>query len=253
MMQAVYELDGKVFRFSPVVLDGLLGRGAKGADRMRKLAAAINVSVSSLKDWRRGIHSPSGIEKIDDIAAWAGIPRASLLIEIEGETNMSTDPIETEQLTQLQIAALCKLWNSAHDFLDLAEAVDLFVWPDVKLERIPQSIRPELTLEAADAFAETGAVSSCDLLESARESYLREVRRASPVAGSSMLFAELMKFADVIEKLGYGEEGEDWIPDPDILYDPQEEGYISPMDLAILEGRRLLDGIREGLLKAGAA
>lgn len=155
MRQAVYEVDGKVFRFSPVVLDGLLGRGAKGADRMRKLAAAINVSVSSLKDWRRGIHSPSDIEKIDDIAAWAGIPRASLLIEIEGETNMSTDPIETEQLTQLQIAALCKLWNSAHDFLDLAEAVDLFVWPDVKLERIPQSIRPELTLEAADAAKHT--------------------------------------------------------------------------------------------------
>lgn len=73
MRKDTYRIGDGTFAFSPAVFDSLLGHGAKGAARMRELAGAVHVSISSIKDWRRGTHAPSDFEKVEDIACWAHI------------------------------------------------------------------------------------------------------------------------------------------------------------------------------------
>lgn len=81
MRKDTYRIGDGTFAFSLAVFDSLLGHGAKGAARMRELAGAMHVSISSIKDWRRGAHAPSDLEKVEDIARWAHIDVADLLIE----------------------------------------------------------------------------------------------------------------------------------------------------------------------------
>lgn len=64
MRKDTYRIGDGTFAFSPAVFDSLLGHGAKGAARMRELAGAMHVSISSIKDWRRGTHAPSDFEKV---------------------------------------------------------------------------------------------------------------------------------------------------------------------------------------------
>ena len=111
MRKDPYRIGDGTFAFSPAVFDSLLGHGAKGAARMRELAGAMHVSISSIKDWRRGTHAPSD-------------------------------------------------------------------------------------------FAETA----------------------------------------------FGEDDGKWLPDPDMIFDPHEDGYVSPMEAAELKCRKLLDEIRNDLL-----
>ena len=70
MRKDAYRIGDGTFAFSPAVFDSLLGHGAKGAARMRELAGAMHVSISSIKDMRRGTHAPSDFEKVEDIACW---------------------------------------------------------------------------------------------------------------------------------------------------------------------------------------
>lgn len=130
MRKDTYRIGDGTFAFSPAVFDSLLGHGAKGAARMRELAGAMHVSISSIKDWRRGTHAPSGFEKVEDIACWAHIDVADLLIE-------SGDRTMDEKLTENQLDVLCVLWNQAYDFLDLCEETDHFVWPTTDLRCVP--------------------------------------------------------------------------------------------------------------------
>lgn len=50
MRKDAYRIGDGTFAFSPAVFDSLLGHGAKGAARMRELAGAMHVSISSIKD-----------------------------------------------------------------------------------------------------------------------------------------------------------------------------------------------------------
>lgn len=54
MRKDTYRIGDGTFAFSPAVFDSLLGHGAKGAARMRELAGAMHVSISSIKDCQRG-------------------------------------------------------------------------------------------------------------------------------------------------------------------------------------------------------
>lgn len=45
-----------------------------------------------------------------------------------------------------------------------------------------------------------------------------------------------------------GDDGDKWLPDPDMLFDPHDEGYVSPMEAAELKGRKLLDEVRDELV-----
>lgn len=125
-------IGGKPFTFSPAVFDSLLGHGAAGAAKMRELGEAVHVSVSSIKDWRRGAHAPSDLEKVEDIARWAHIDASDLLIE-------SGDGTMDEKLSERQLDVLCALWNQAYDFLDLCEETDHLVWPTTDLRCVPGS------------------------------------------------------------------------------------------------------------------
>lgn len=143
MRKDTYRIGDGTFAFSPAVFDSLLGHGAKGAARMRELAGAMHVSISSIKDWRRGTHAPSDFEKVEDIACWAHIDVADLLIE-------SGDRTMDEKLTENQLDVLCVLWNQAYDFLDLCEETDHFVWPTTDLRCVPDSILHDIKVNPED-------------------------------------------------------------------------------------------------------
>lgn len=199
MRKDTYRIGDGTFAFSPAVFDSLLGHGAKGAARMRELAGAMHVSISSIKDWRRGTHAPSDFEKVEDIACWAHIDVADLLIE-------SGDRTMDEKLTENQLDVLCVLWNQAYDFLDLCEETDHFVWPTTDLRCVPDSILHDIKVNPEDDLC------------------------------------------DIMTETAFGEDDGKWLPDPDMIFDPHEDGYVSPMEAAELKCRKLLDEIRNDLL-----
>lgn len=179
MRKDTYRIGDGTFAFSPAVFDSLLGHGAKGAARMRELAGAMHVSISSIKDWRRGTHAPSDFEKVEDIACWAHIDVADLLIE-------SGDRTMDEKLTENQLDVLCVLWNQAYDFLDLCEETDHFVWPTTDLRCVPDSILHDIKVNPEDDKSRPPwEIGTEDLFLQTLDVYLRACRRATPYVGES--------------------------------------------------------------------
>lgn len=201
MRKDTYRIGDGTFAFSPAVFDSLLGHGAKGAARMRELAGAMHVSISSIKDWRRGTHAPSDFEKVEDIACWAHIDVADLLIE-------SGDRTMDEKLTE----------------------------NDIKVNPEDDKSRPPWEVGTEDLFLQTLDV------------YLRACRRATPYVGESDIFVRLLGLCDIMTETAFGEGDGKWLPDPDMIFDPHEDGYVSPMEAAELKCRKLLDEIRDDLL-----
>lgn len=87
-----------------------------------------------------------------------------------------------------------------------------------------------------------------DLFLQTLSAYLRACRRATPYVGESDTFVKLLGFCDIMTETALGEDGGKWLPDPDMLFDPHEEGYVSPMEDAELKGRKLLDEVRDDLV-----
>lgn len=242
MRKDAYMIGGKPFTFSPAVFDSLLGHGAAGAAKMRELGEAVHVSVSSIKDWRRGAHAPSDLEKVEDIARWAHIDASDLLIE-------SGDGTMDEKLSERQLDVLCALWNQAYDFLDLCEETDHLVWPTTDLRCVPGSILHDVKVNPeSDKACPPWKIDTEDLFLQTLSAYLRACRRATPYVGESDTFVKLLGFCDIMTETALGEDGGKWLPDPDMLFDPHEEGYVSPMEEAELKGRKLLDEVRDDLV-----
>lgn len=103
----------------------------------------LNTPRAIVCDGRRGTHAPSDFEKVEDIACWAHIDVADLLIE-------SGDRTMDEKLTENQLDVLCVLWNQAYDFLDLCEETDHFVWPTTDLRCVPDSILHDIKVNPED-------------------------------------------------------------------------------------------------------
>lgn len=235
MRKDTYRIGDGTFAFSPAVFDSLLGHGAKGAARMRELAGAMHVSISSIKDWRRGTHAPSDFEKVEDIACWAHIDVADLLIE-------SGDRTMDEKLTENQLDVLCVLWNQAYDFLDLCEETDHFVWPTTDLRCVPDSILHDIKVNPEDDKSRPPwEIGTEDLFLQTLDAYLRACRRATPYVGESDIFVRLLGLCDIMTETAFGEDDGKWLPDPDMIFDPHEDGYVSPMEAAELKCRKLLD------------
>lgn len=172
-------IGGKPFTFSPAVFDSLLGHGAAGAAKMRELGEAVHVSVSSIKDWRRGAHAPSDLEKVEDIARWAHIDASDLLIE-------SGDGTMDEKLSERQLDVLCALWNQAYDFLDLCEETDHLVWPTTDLRCVPGSILHDVKVNPeSDKACPPWEIDTEDLFLQTLSAYLRACRRATPYVGET--------------------------------------------------------------------
>lgn len=242
MKRNVYQLGDATYAFSPGSFDALLGHGSVGASKMRELSHAVNVSVSSIKDWRSGAHAPSDIEKVGDVARWLGVETNELLIKM-GDESME------ERLTERQLDVLCDLWAQAFDFLELAKETDYFVWSDYDLDRIPPSLhRDAVVIEDASVDGEPNSILSLGLHEQVLNAYSRSLRRAYPVVGNTGAYVCLREFRDsIVDGMCYDETGE-WLPDPDMLYDPHSEGYVAPMVAKASEGCRLLDELGEQLL-----
>lgn len=186
---------------------------------MRELAGAMHVSISSIKDWRRGTHAPSDFEKVEDIACWAHIDVADLLIE------------------------------SGDDFLDLCEETDHFVWPTTDLRCVPDSILHDIKVNPEDDKPRPPwEIGTEDLFLQTLDVYLRACRRATPYVGESDIFVRLLGLCDIMTETAFGEDDGKWLPDPDMIFDPHEDGYVSPMEAAELKCRKLLDEIRNDLL-----
>ena len=210
--------------------------------RMRELAGAMHVSISSIKDRRRGTHAPSDFEKVEDIACWAHIDVADLLIE-------SGDRTMDEKLTENQLDVLCVLWNQAYDFLDLCEETDHFVWPTTDLRCVPDSILHDIKVNPEDDKSRPPwEIGTEDLFLQTLDVYLRACRRATPYVGESDIFVRLLGLCDIMTETAFGEDDGKWLPDPDMIFDPHEDGYVSPMEAAELKCRKLLDEIRNDLL-----
>lgn len=242
MKRNIYQIDDAAYAFSSGSFDALLGHGSVGASKMRELSHAVNVSVSSIKDWRSGAHVPSDIAKVRDVASWLEVEASQLLIKM-GDESME------ERLTERQLDVLCDLWAQAFDFLELAKETDYFVWNDYDLDRIPPSLRRDaVVVEDASVDGEPNSILSPFLHEQVLNAYSRSLHRAYPIVGSTGAYACLREFRDSIaDGMCYDETGE-WLPDPDMLYDPQPEGYVAPMVAKASEGRRLLDELSEQLL-----
>lgn len=83
--------------------------------------------------------------------------------------------------------------------------------------------------------------------------YLRACRRATPYVGESDIFVRLLGLCDIMTETAFGEDDGKWLPDPDMIFDPHEDGYVSPMEAAELKCRKLLDEIRDDLLALRSA
>lgn len=210
---------------------------------MRDLAETAHVSVSSVKDWRRGAHQPCDIEKVNDIAKWAHVGVEMLLAEVK-EAPM-------EKLSETQLDVLCELWNQAHDFIDLAEKADHFVWRSINLRNIPDSLLHDVKPNDEGRLKGiAGEILSDELHLQTMEAYERACRRAYPYVGKTELFVKLCLVTDIINEVGYGEEDGEWLPDPDMVFESHEDGYVAPMRVAERKGRKLLDEVAEELVEA---
>lgn len=241
MGKVTYRIGGRTLRFSARVFDSFFDGGAKGVAKMRTLAEEINVSVSSIKDWRRGAHSPSDIEKVDDIARWAGVEVDTILIEARSEP--------MEKLSERQLDALSDLWNQAYDFLDLCDETNYFVWHSTRLENIPPSLLHDV-VRSDESYERDrpGEMVTSVMFVQIEDAYTRALRRAYPYVGETEIYGRLADFAGVIDEVGYGEAGDDWVPDPDMIFEHHPEGYAAPMVVAARKGRKMLDEIDDELV-----
>ena len=154
-----------------------------------------------------------------------------------------------EKLSERQLDVLCALWNQAYDFLDLCEETDHLVWPTTDLRCVPGSILHDVKVNPeSDKSCPPWEIDTEDLFLQTLSAYLRACRRATPYVGESDTFVKLLGFCDIMTETALGEDGGKWLPDPDMLFDPHEEGYVSPMEDAELKGRKLLDEVRDDLV-----
>lgn len=159
-----------------------------------------------------------------------------------------------EKLTENQLDVLCVLWNQAYDFLDLCEETDHFVWPTTDLRCVPDSILHDIKVNPEDDKSRPlWEIGTEDLFLQTLDVYLRACRRATPYVGESDIFVRLLGLCDIMTETAFGEDDGKWLPDPDMIFDPHEDGYVSPMETAELKGRKLLDKIRDDLLALRAA
>ena len=107
---------------------------------------------------------------------------------------------------------------------------------DIKVNPEDDKSRPPWEIGTEDLFLQTLDV------------YLRACRRATPYVGESDILVRLLGLCDIMTETAFGEDDGKWLPDPDMIFDPHEDGYVSPMEAAELKCRKLLDEIRNDLL-----
>lgn len=75
-----YMIDGRMYTFDHRAFAALVGRNRPGVlETLKRLSGMLRVSMSSLKEWRRGDHAPSDAGKVRDLAVALGVDVGALL------------------------------------------------------------------------------------------------------------------------------------------------------------------------------
>lgn len=216
-----YEIDGTRFEFDSVAFDALL-RGAreKVTRAMAEMSSATHVSVPSIKEWRRGAHSPSDLGKVRDVAAFLGVDVGALLIVRREAGEMDSRDV----LTDAQAAAFCRVYRKVVDFFEVMELSDELVWHDYDLRGFPASLvedvvpspvyPPSSEPEGRLLYSEHG-VLACDLHAQLSAQVWRTLREERALLGRTPAYERLDEIvSQYVEDYPYDEDGR-WVPDPD--------------------------------------
>ena len=247
-----YVCDGKRYEFDHKAFDALVGRSRPGITRaMKKIADALHVSVPSIKEWRRGTHSPSDLEKVQDLATYLGVSWDTLLRR-EGESAME---ISEETLDAMQYEAWCRIYKEIVDYLELQDLADDFVWDEYNLRGYPASlvrdIVPSTVYPPSDIpdnkmlYGHTG-IKSGDLHLQATLRVQRAVEHERPILQGTKLLDAVQRYVyEHISEFPYDDEGRWWL-DPDLKYDPPYCGeQESPIAVKRLEAQKDLETLLE--------
>ncbi|WP_322354846.1 hypothetical protein [Paratractidigestivibacter sp.] len=219
MGKTTYALGGKEYLFSGEALDALVrGRRDGPQKTMRELAGAMHVSLTSVKEWRRGVHAPSDLAKVEDLARFFRTGTETLLRErTEGMTKLS----------DTQLMAFYRVHRKISEFFWLAENTDRLVWdeydlrgfpPSLVADVVPTRLWPQAVVRCRECIEH--GVRAADLHQQLWEGVCRALEAEKPLLFSCGLYQEL---EDYVEKYVYGyaidDERGEWIPDPDDIYE----------------------------------
>ncbi len=251
MDKTTYTLKGKTYLFSSEALDALIRSRKDGPSKtMSELARAMHVSLTSVKEWRRGAHAPSDITKVEDLARFFHAQTETLLRE---ETTAMT------KLSDVQLMAFYRVHKKISEFFWIATNTDHMVWDEYDLRGFPQSLVADV---ASSCLWTQGITSSFkleygeygvkiqDLHQQLWEGICRQLEAEKPLLYSCELYDELCEY---IEKYVYGyaidEEAGEWLPDPDAIFEatngPDEPRPLSHMETIEAEASTAMAGILE--------
>lgn len=223
-----YALEGRTYRFSSEALDTLIRGRREGPYRTtRELARAIHVSPSSVKEWRCGTHAPSDLSKVEDCA---------MFFRTKTETLLKEEMIAMTKLDDLQLKSFCRVHGKILEFFWMAEYSDRFVWSEYDLRGFPPSlvgdvVPTRLWSQGSGRELAHGAhgIKAADLHQRLWEGVCRALEVEKPVLFSCGLYGDL---SDYVERYVYGyaidAESYEWVPDPDALFEPQDDACVSP-------------------------
>lgn len=244
MDKQTYWLDGRQYQFNNKAFDVLVHRSSKNGTvaLMRRISKEIAVSIPSLKEWRRGAHSPSDITKVSDLAKFFGLETTQLLKEIPMPDTTSC------KLNKLQTKAFCKIYRLILDFNAIAVNTDCFVWDEYDLRRFAatmvKDIVPSWRIGGGGEYKYRhgrDGITAEDLHQQLYDNLALALDKEKPLLEPSGAYDELGNYLEeYVYKYANDENGE-WVPDPDMLFDPQPEGYVAPMRQNALEGQKMLD------------
>lgn len=244
MDKQTYWLNGHEYQFNNKAFDILVRRSSKDGTvaLMRRISEEIAVSVPSLKEWRRGAHSPSDIAKVSDLAKFFGLETTQLLKEIPMSDSTNC------KLNKLQTKAFCKIYRLILNFNTIAVNTDCFVWDEYNLRRFAstliKNVIPSYLNSGGNEYKYTygrHGITAEDLHQQLYENLALTLDKEKPLLEPSGAYDDLGNYLYEYVYRYANNENDEWIPDPDMLYDPQPEGYIAPMRQNALEGQKALD------------
>jgi hypothetical protein len=211
---------------------------------MRSMANALGFSLSSIKDWRSGYYAPDDLSKVDDLARYLHVDRAMLLSPLAEELQMG------ETLNDREAEGLFPVYREIVDFFELVDVTDQLVWHEYDLRSLSPALARDvvpshLYAPSLDRTPATGpmGVTNIDLHDQVSRRVRRALTEQKARLGSSFVYADLDAFVDeYIEMFPY-DENDEWVPDPDLLYEPPKCFSPSPMALKQAEAQKALDSI----------
>lgn len=127
-----FTIDGKPMQFNTYLFDSCFKDYCKkNKTSLGKMAIQIAeelcVSDEAVRNWRKGINSPSDLEKISDLENILGLETGRLLRTVQEDSEM-------ERLTDRQLTAAKKIYDAIIDFLNDFKDTEGFntIWLDEK-------------------------------------------------------------------------------------------------------------------------